>query len=244
MSERQAFRAIGVDRSSVRYRASKPDDGVLRERLKALAQERRRFGDRRLHVLLRREGHAVNKKRVQRLYRGEKLTVRRRGGRKRAVGTRAPIDVPLRPNERWSLDFVSDQMTDGRPLPHPGGGRRLHARMPGAGSRHLPVRKSPRPGTRCHRQPAQPAGQYCQRQRDGTDLERHSGMGGPQPDQVALRRARQTAAERFHRELQRPDAGRGAQRDPVPLPGPCPCRAGRLAARLQFAVTTHISLCH
>ena len=78
-----------------------------------MAQERRRFGYWRLHVLLRREGHAVNKKRVQ-LYREEKLTVRRRGGRKRAVGTRAPIDVPMRPNERWSLDFVSDQMTDSR----------------------------------------------------------------------------------------------------------------------------------
>ena len=114
MSERQACRAIGVDRSSVRYRASRPDDGVLRERLKVLAHERRRFGYRRLHVLLRREGHAVNRKRVQRLYREEKLTVRQRGGRKRAIGTRAPIGVALRPNERWSLDFVSDQMTDGR----------------------------------------------------------------------------------------------------------------------------------
>ena len=114
MSERQACRAIGVDRSSVRYRASRPEDRVLRERLKALAHERRRFGYRRLHILLRREGHAVNRKRVQRLYREEKLAVRRRGGRKRAIGTRAPIDVPRRPNERWSLDFVSDQMTDGR----------------------------------------------------------------------------------------------------------------------------------
>ncbi|SFK58275.1 HTH-like domain-containing protein, partial [Caulobacter sp. UNC279MFTsu5.1] len=91
-----------------------PDDGVLRDRLKTLAQERRRFGYRRLHVLLRREGHAVNKKRVQRLYREEKLTVRRRGGRKRAVGTLRPLEVPLAPNQRWSLDFVSDQMTDGR----------------------------------------------------------------------------------------------------------------------------------
>ena len=76
MSERQACRVVGVDRSSVRYRASKPDDGVLRERLKALAQERRRFGYRRLNVLLRREGHAVNEKRVLRLYREEKLTLR------------------------------------------------------------------------------------------------------------------------------------------------------------------------
>ena len=82
--------------------------------LKALAQERRRFGYRRLHVLLRREGHAVNKKRVQRIYREEKLTVRRRGGRKRAMGTRRPLEIPLVANQRWSLDFVSDQMTDGR----------------------------------------------------------------------------------------------------------------------------------
>ena len=86
----------------------------MRERLKALAQERRRFGYRRLHVLLRREGHAVNRKRVQRIYREERLTVRRRGGRKRAIGTRRPIETPLAANKRWSLDFVSDPMTDGR----------------------------------------------------------------------------------------------------------------------------------
>ena len=114
MSERRACRVLGVDRTSVRYQASKAPDTELRERLRALAQERRRFGYRRLHVLLRREGHAVNRKRVQRLYREEKLTVRRRSGRKRAIGTRQPIGVPLQANQRWSLDFVSDQMTDGR----------------------------------------------------------------------------------------------------------------------------------
>ncbi len=114
MSERRACRVIGADRASVRYQATRPDDGSLRERLKALAQERRRFGYRRLHVLLRREGQAVNRKRVQRIYREERLTVRRRGGRKRAMGTRRPIEAPLLPNQRWSLDFVSDQMTDGR----------------------------------------------------------------------------------------------------------------------------------
>ena len=114
MSERRACRVLGVDRTSVRYQATRPDDGVLRDRLKALAQERRRFGYRRLHVLLRREGHAVNRKRVQRIYRDEQLTVRRRGGRKRAMGTRRPLDLPLAPNQRWSLDFVADQLTDGR----------------------------------------------------------------------------------------------------------------------------------
>ncbi len=114
MSERRATQVIGTDRSSMRYRSTRPDDASLRERLKALAQERRRFGYRRLHVLLRREGHAVNRKRVQRLYREEELTVRRRGGRKRALGERRPIKPALVANQRWSLDFVADQMTDGR----------------------------------------------------------------------------------------------------------------------------------
>jgi putative transposase len=114
MSQRRACRVISTDRTSVRYHARRSDDGALRERLKALAQERRRFGYRRLHALLRREGHAVNRKRVQRIYREERLTVRRRGGRKRAIGTRRPIETPLAANKRWSLDFVSDQMTDGR----------------------------------------------------------------------------------------------------------------------------------
>ncbi|MBB4252732.1 putative transposase [Rhizobium sp. BK008] len=82
--------------------------------MKALAHERRRFGYRRLHVLLRREGHIVNHKKLFRLYREEKLTVRKRGGRKRAIGTRAPMLIPLSANDRWSLDFVSDQLTDGR----------------------------------------------------------------------------------------------------------------------------------
>jgi len=114
MSERRACRVIGIDRTSVRYQATRADDGDLRERIKTLASERRRFGYRRLHILLRREGHAVNRKRVQRIYREERLTVRRRGGRKRAMGTRRPIETPLAANQRWSLDFVSDQMTDGR----------------------------------------------------------------------------------------------------------------------------------
>ena len=86
MSERRACRVVAVDRSSVRYRRRRPDDDVLRERLKVLAEERRRFGYRRLWVLLRREGRTVNRKRVYRLYKQERLMVRRRGGRKRAIG--------------------------------------------------------------------------------------------------------------------------------------------------------------
>ena len=79
-----------------------------------MASERRRFGYRRLLIFLRREGFAVNHKRLFRIYREERLMVRRRGGRKRALGTRAQMPVPLAPNDRWSLDFVSDQFVCGR----------------------------------------------------------------------------------------------------------------------------------
>jgi signal transduction histidine kinase len=87
---------------------------VIRERLRDLARQRRRFGYRRLHLLLGREGLAMNQKKLRRLYTEEKLQVRRRGGRKRALGTRAPMAIPMGPNQRWSLDFVSDAFTDGR----------------------------------------------------------------------------------------------------------------------------------
>lgn len=114
MSERRACSVIGADRTSIRYRSHRPDDADLRERLRELASERRRFGYRRLHVLLRREGVVVNRKKVQRLYREEGLSVRRRKGRKKATGTRAPILVEARPNARWSIDFVHDQFVHGR----------------------------------------------------------------------------------------------------------------------------------
>lgn len=115
MSERRACKATGFCRMTMRYRATRGNDASLHERMMAIAQERRRFGYRRLRVLLRREGFQVNHKRLFRLYREERLMVRRRGGRKRAIGTRAPMMmIPMRPNERWSLHFVADQMTDGR----------------------------------------------------------------------------------------------------------------------------------
>ena len=114
VSQRRACKVVACCRMTVRYQSVKPEDSALRDRMRAIAHERRRFGYRRIHVLLRREGHAVNHKRLFRLYREERLSVRRRGGRKRAVGTRAPMFVPLLPNQRWSLDFVSDQLTNGR----------------------------------------------------------------------------------------------------------------------------------
>jgi putative transposase len=114
VSERRACSALGADRTSVRYRNSRPDDAAVRARLRELASVRRRFGYRRLHILLMREGIIMNHKKLRRLYREERLQVRRRGGRKRALGTRSPMTLPQGPNQRWSLDFLSDAFADGR----------------------------------------------------------------------------------------------------------------------------------
>ena len=81
VSERRACRVIGTDRTTIRYRHLRGDDGEVRGRLRALAVERRRFGYRRLHILLRREGIRINHKKLRRLYALERLQVRRRGGR-------------------------------------------------------------------------------------------------------------------------------------------------------------------
>ena len=113
-SQRRACSLVGLDRKTYRYTSSRPADEAIRKRLRELASERRRFGYRRLHILLRREGIEVNHKKLYRLYKEERLTVRKRGGRKRALGTRTPMTIPQGSNQRWSLDFVSDSLVDGR----------------------------------------------------------------------------------------------------------------------------------
>ena len=114
MSRVRACRLVGLNRSSLNYQSKRPDDSTVRQRLRELAAERRRFGYRRLGWLLAREGHVMNRKKLYRIYREEKLMVRRRGRRKRALGTRAPLGLPDAINRRWSLDFVSDAFSDGR----------------------------------------------------------------------------------------------------------------------------------
>ena len=114
VSQRRACAALNVDRSTVRYQSCRAEDVDLRDAIKRVSKERRRFGYRRIHVMVRREGFEVNHKKLRRIYREEKLQVRRRGGRKRALGTRKPMVLPDGPNQRWSLDFVSDAFTDGR----------------------------------------------------------------------------------------------------------------------------------
>ncbi|MBB6470562.1 transposase InsO family protein [Aminobacter lissarensis] len=114
LSERRACFFVGADRKMIRYLFRRPPETELRGRLRDLANERRRFGYRRLFILLRREGEASGINRIYRLYREEGLTVRKRRARRRAVGTRAPILVEAKPNARWSLDFVHDQFACGR----------------------------------------------------------------------------------------------------------------------------------
>lgn len=116
ISERCACRVIGASRSTVRYRRREQDDTALVERLRELARQRPRFGYRRLHALLRREGQLVNHKRIYRLYRVAELAVPRRKRKRLATGRGLQAMIGSMPNEHWSLDFMSDTLSSGRRL--------------------------------------------------------------------------------------------------------------------------------
>ena len=116
MSERHACSVVQLHRSSYRYE-SKPDgNDELRDMLKALAAARPRWGQEWLHVLVRRQGYMVNHKRTERLYRELGLFLRLRRRSKRASTVRVPAAMPMGPHQRWSIDFVSDQLVTGHKL--------------------------------------------------------------------------------------------------------------------------------
>ena len=114
LSERRSCSLVNLWRSTRQYQPRRKSDGAFRERLRELAEQRRRFGCPRLHVLLRREGWAVNHKRTERIYREEGLSLRLKRRRKRGAWLRVPRPEPSRPNQRWSMDFVSDGLGLGR----------------------------------------------------------------------------------------------------------------------------------
>ena len=116
-SERRACRLIRLHRSTSRYARQRGEDKELRLRLRTWAARHPRWGYRFLHWAVCRDGFAVNRKRVYRLYCEEGLRIRRRGRRKQiAAAPREKLDAPTRPNERWSMDFMSDELEDGRAL--------------------------------------------------------------------------------------------------------------------------------
>lgn len=116
LSERRACQLVGAHRSLVRYRPRRANDTMLVEKIKAIAFEKRRFGYRRIHMMLKRERMTVNHKKVYRLYSASGLKVRKRAGRKRALGMSGSYLKATRPNQKWSLDFVHDALANGRKI--------------------------------------------------------------------------------------------------------------------------------
>ena len=113
MSERRACRLVGQSRSVKRYRSIKTDE-ALAEKIQKIAYEKRRYGYRRIHMILKREGMRVNHKKVYRIYTQSGLKVAKRKTRRKVLGERKMDIFITKPNQRWALDFVSDALSDGR----------------------------------------------------------------------------------------------------------------------------------
>lgn len=242
VGQRRARRTIGAERTSICYRSSRPDDGAIRTRLRELAAVRRRFGWRRLQVLLSREGVRLNHKKLRRLYVEERLQVRRRIGRKRAALARVPLVPAQGPNQRWSMDFVHDALSDGRRF-------RILAVVDDYTRETLClVADTSLPGGRVIRElEALVAKRGLPRQCVSDNGPEFAGLAMLGWRCWAGRRAfvstgitsspASPAAERLHRELQRPPARRVPERDAVRLARPGPRRTRAMATRLQHRTT-------
>jgi putative transposase len=114
LSVRKACLLVDLSRTAYGYHPCRKDDSKLRQRLKELAAQRKRFGSPRLHIMLKREGLVINHKRTERIYTEEGLALRKKRRRKGAAGIRIPIAAPERPNQKWSMDFVTDSLVTGR----------------------------------------------------------------------------------------------------------------------------------
>ncbi len=238
MSERHACGLAQVCRATVRYQAHGRDDDDVRQRLRELAALRKRFGYRRLHMLLQREGMLVNHKRVHRLYREEGLSLRRRKRKRLTSEGRGPGEAASGPNQVWSLDFVSDCLSVGRRL-------KLLTVVDTYTRESLAIEVDTSIG-----------GEHMARV-----LDRVIAARGAQPEEIvmdngpemtsraldqwayergvqaALHRARQAGAERLHREFQRSPARRVSQPALVPQRRRRPADRRRLASGLQSGAT-------
>jgi putative transposase len=210
---------VGIGRSAMRYRRKRrPDEGVLRQRLRELAAERSRFGYRRLHALLRREGVVVNHKRVERLYREEGLAVRKRRRTRVARDGRGHPTHPTGPNEQWTVDFLGDVLAWGRWI-------RLLT-LEDVFTREalaievdvsLPGERVVRVLERVAAERGAPAEIVLD---NGPELTEGAGSAGLRAGRAAaVHRAGQARAERVRRELPRPPARRMSERALVPGSG-------------------------
>ena len=235
LSERRACSIVNADRKMIRYRSCRPPDTELRTHLRDLAHERKRFGYRRLFILLRQDGEPSGINRIYRLYREEGLTVRKRRSRRRAVGTRAPIVVEAAANARWSLDFVHDQLACGRRF------RILNivddvtreclAAIPDTS---ISGRRVARELTALIERRGKPGMIVSD---NGTEFTSNAVFAWAHDNRVALafHCARKADAERLLREFQRAHARRASQREPVPRPRSCAIKDRELDRRLQPA---------
>jgi putative transposase len=176
-----------------------------------LASQRRRFDYRRLGLLLKRRGIRLNHKKLYRIYKEERLSVGRRGGRRRALGTRAPMAIPQDLNLRWSLDFVMDTLVNGRRF-------RILTLVDDFTRECLGLAvDTSLTGPRVVRElgriiETRGPPHDRQRQRHRTNFKCRSELPAGARHRMALHRAREADAERVHRELQRPLARRVPQR--------------------------------
>lgn len=178
VSQRRACVLIGVDPKAVR-RDRPPDNPEIREEMHKIAEKRRRFGYRRVGIMLERKGMFTNEKKLYRIYREEGLSVRRRRGRKRARASRTPMPVPLRPNQRWSLDFLSDTL---------GACRKFRILAVNDDCRHEHLGGSGGAGTGCAGQDLRQARLHRQRQRDRVHQQGHREVGQRERRRIALHR--------------------------------------------------------
>jgi len=115
-SRRRICRLIGLSLSTWHYKAKPDDNPQIRQRLKDFSGIRHRWGYRKMHEILRREGIIINHKRTEKLYREEGLLLKKRRRKKTSATLRVPLPYPERMNQRWAMDFMSNNPANGRKI--------------------------------------------------------------------------------------------------------------------------------